>query len=363
MVDGVGNRGPFGVATVREMSTAAFLQNQQSAASGQLTSERLLAVYRAAAVDEGAADEVTAILARCRSLLETVASIRFDDTGGNETDDGASAEAHSAYAQLRTSEIDLHVSLLKLAKENLKNGAWRTAATQAAAVSCSGLLRLDASRILADALGAGLVEVVKNGHRADLDAWLTDARRLMVSEAEAPDVFDEVLLAGVDAALAESETGPRYQSVPSRLDLGVAIAEAYVGLDAASATRQKQVGQRLAGSLKTRGPGTWMLHLLPHLSLRGEETRMDQLAAAVQRLGSLERTEPTPYDQQYKTTETGYGGFPLERFDHTRYQSARASWERNVDLAEEQIASLNRPGNPGDSRNWNQAACASSSWR
>jgi hypothetical protein len=40
-----------------------------------------------------------------------------------------------------------------------------------------------------------------------------------------------------------------------------------------------------------------------------------------------------------------------------------SNYDLGIELALNRIGPLNRPGNRGDSRNWNQAAVASSSWR
>jgi len=273
---------------------------------------RILAVYKTAAIDESAAAEASVILERARELLGVASVAFYDGADGSEGGDFAGDVVGDAYAGIKTAEVDLHASLLRLAAKHLDDGSWELAAKQAAAIAHSGLLFGEASRLAADALLAGLQVVLgaENKDLAELDRWITDGRRRLVSEAGAPELLDEVLLTGMDAAFAVSEetgTGLDVRQRPKKLDHGIAIARAYVQLEPRVIGRQAEAGERIAMAIQ-RYPLRWVISsYVPKLTLPRVKDLADlqrRLDTAV--LAAWSEPKPTPefgYDPEFESSE------------------------------------------------------------
>ena len=302
------------------------------------TVTRLLAVYRAAAVDESAANDAKDICARAEELLTLAEIDRFADGGPEEAPPHAFVSPGEAFAKLRTAEVDLQVSLLGLAKKHLSELDWRTAAAQAAAVAKCGDLRLEAGRLLADALTKGAAEIVSTGDRAALEAWVAECRRFLISEAQIPELVDEVLLAGLDVVVAKIQAGPNPPSADARIQRAVVIGRAYVGIDPQDAARQRSAGDRLASLLRQYPPGRWMLPLITTLA-SSDNPHTDQLVGEIQRLESLEARMPSAFDAAYKRKKT-IGAYNYDDFDEGLYRVAVDAWRKSYDAADLRVQGL-----------------------
>jgi hypothetical protein len=251
--------------------SALQLGQETSPDHGQLIPQ-ILDVYKAAAMDEAAGQEAAAILDRARALIANAASTIFDCPPAARPAGSASAGIGETYASLRTAEVDLHLSLLVLAKHHLADGAWEVAAKHAAVVARAGLLGDEGAALAADALMAGLEAMIsaKEYDAKPVDKWVATAQRCLLTELRRPDLLDEILLRGMKVAFETCDTyGDDVDVIrrPLRLEEGVALARAYVALEPQSRRRQGEAGRHIADAIK-RYPIRWVvIELVPLLTL------------------------------------------------------------------------------------------------